>query len=1119
QPPIPIEDPQLNYALKNEALEKKVGSLLTRKVTQILKITQHKIEGAKNLGDYGMDSIHAIELAKQISEYYQIVFTPAVFYTHSTILTISQYIVAQFLDAASTAHQTVASLPANRNVVKITRFVETQASQDIAIIGMHGLFPQSDDLNSFWEHLIAGHDLVSEIPPERWNWHDYYSTNLADADKSNSKWGGFINNIDQFDASFFNISAREANLMDPQQRLFLESVWNTIEDAGYDPFKLPNQKVGVFAGVEFNDYNTLIGQRKNEFHGFIATGNSHSMLANRVSYFFNFQGPSEVVDTACSSSLVAIHRAVQALRYGECDIAIAGGVSLMINPDTQVVTSQLGALSGDGRCKTFDKSANGYVKGEGIGSLFLKPLNQAQIDGDHIYGIIKASAVNHGGKAQSLTAPNAKAQSDLLINAYTQANIDLDTISYIETHGTGTALGDPVEIEGLKQAFGVLLGEKYKDHQIGLGSVKTNIGHLEPASGIAGVMKLILAMSHKQLPGILHFNELNPFIDFKDTPFYLVKETQAWTRLTDKKGIELPLRAGVSSFGFGGTNAHLVIEEGIGQQKQMYHAQKPYYLITLSAKKNESLLQKITDLLHWLARQKDPVSLMALSFTLSVGRAHFNYRSALVVQSVDELIQALTLLVNLEIPEYYISNEGQTCSMQGPVFDEIYQSAINGLLRPEDEPHYRHKLYILADLYTKHYDIEWDKLFAGQLPQRIAALPSYPFIKKRYWFDLELITSQSQKSMTPNIITKIDQTIATDEVLAYLQAIFAEKLGTLPEQIDIDETYEVYGVDSLIGLEITNRLEKDFGSLPKTLLYERNRLIDLAKYFLKNHNEQLPLLISTTAIMTSSVFEESEVKPIAVIDAKSDIPALQDIAIIGLSGTFPMANTMDEFWHNLTTSRDCVGEVPLDRWNYKDYPVVVGGEEKFFPHGGFIPDVDKFDPLFFNISPRDAGLMDPQERLFMQSVWSTLEDAGYTREKLKRNANNSVGVFAGVTYNFYPLFIAEEWQKGNQVPLDVQSFSLANRISYFLNLNGPSFVVDTACSSSLAAIHLACESIRRGDCTMAIAGGVNLSLHPSKYHFLGSFSFMSEKGRCASFAEGGTGYVPSEGVGSVLLKP
>ncbi|MCW8444838.1 SDR family NAD(P)-dependent oxidoreductase [Fluoribacter gormanii] len=1124
------ENRPINLALTQNTLIDKLHSYLVRQVVQILKITQHRVALEKNLGEYGMDSVHFIELAKQLAEHYQIEFTPAVFFTHSSVLSISEYLINQFPQAVAQAHHEAAHLQMNLPTLKPRR-IATSETEAIAIIGMQGIFPQSDDLAAFWQHLVEGHDLVTEIPKERWNWRDYYGN---EAHQSNSKWGAFINTFDQFDAGFFNISAREANLMDPQQRLFLETVWKTIEDAGYDPFALSAQNVGVFAGVEFSEYQTLIAKQHNEHHGFIATGNSHSMIANRVSYFFNFQGPSEAVDSACSSSLVAIHRAVQAIRHGECDLAIAGGVSLILNPDTIVVTSQLGALSADGRCKTFDKNANGYVKGEGVASLLLKPLKHAQEDGDHIYGVIKASAVNHGGKAQSLTAPNAKAQSELLIRAYTQANIDPNTITYIETHGTGTALGDPVEIEGLKLAFSSLLASKTKQNSIALGSVKTNIGHLEPASGIAGIIKLLLAMTHETLPGILHFQELNPYINLTGTPFTIVKETQAWQRIKNEVGADIPLRAGVSSFGFGGTNAHIILEEGRPHQRLAEnHQAKPYYLITFSAKQQESLYQKIVDLHQWLNKNKDTISLPSLSLTLNMGRAHFICRCALVVNSVDALCDALNMLSNHETPEYCMMNEGQTWTIQGPVFDEVYQAAIKTLHQPENSDQYRHKLFILGDLYTKHYDIDWQQVYAGEKIQRVGSLPAYPFIKQRYWYDLE---TNSIATPQPSIISKslslstastdpahkareVGSTINHQQTLMYLQQIFAEKLRTAPELIQADETYEVYGVDSLIGLEITNRLEKDFGSLPKTLLYERNRLNDLAKYFIKNHKEQLSALVSeNNGMPVVAPLEVEAVKPV-ISAIKHANHSSQDIAIIGLSGTFPMANSMDEFWQNLSSGKDCVGEVPADRWDYRDYPVLIGGEEHYFPHGGFIPDIDKFDPLFFNISPRDAGLMDPQERLFMQSVWSTLEDAGYTRDKLKRKAQNSVGVFAGVTYNFYPLFIAEEWQKGNRVPLDIQSFSVANRISYFLDVNGPSFVVDTACSSSLAAIHLACESLLRGDCAMAIAGGVNLSLHPSKYHFLGSFNFMSEQGRCASFADGGTGYVPSEGVGSVLLKP
>ncbi|MCE0722468.1 SDR family NAD(P)-dependent oxidoreductase [Legionella resiliens] len=1124
-----IQERQTDSPLMHNALIDKVSSFLTRQVVQILKMNQHRIALEKNLGEYGMDSVHFIELAKKIAERYQIEFTPAIFFTHSSVSSIGQYLMNQFPEAIAKAHHEAAQLPIHAPTIKPRQRV-TDGAESIAIIGMQGLFPQSDDLAAFWQHLLAGDDLVTEIPIERWDWRDYYGNQ---AHQSNSKWGAFITNFDQFDAGFFNISAREANLMDPQQRLFLEIVWKTIEDAGYDPFALSAQNIGVFAGVEFSEYQTLIAKQQKEHHGFIATGNSHSMIANRVSYFFNFQGPSEAIDTACSSSLVAIHRAVQAIRHGECDLAVAGGVSLILSPDTLVVTSQLGALSAEGRCKTFAKTADGYVKGEGVASLLLKPLKQAQEDGDHIYGVIKATAVNHGGKAQSLTAPNAAAQSELLIRAYTQAQFAPDTVTYIETHGTGTALGDPVEIEGLKRAFATLLSSEVKQNSIALGSVKTNIGHLEPASGIAGVIKLILAMTHETLPGILHLHELNPYINLTDTPFYIAQETQTWQRIKNEAGNDIPLRAGVSSFGFGGTNAHIILEEGRPHQRMAENRQaKPYYLITLSAKRQESIQQKIVDLHQWLNQNKETVSLPSLSFTLNVGRAHFIYRCALVVDSLDALANALTLLVNHEIPEYCMMNEGQTCTIQGPAFDEVYQATIKALVQPENSDQYRHKLFILADLYTKHYVIDWQHVYHGEKIHRLGSLPAYPFLKQRYWYDLEsdfmpmpqtsmsaTCRGLSTASMDPAYKTRdVGSTINHQQTLMYLQQIFAKQLGTSPELMQADETYEVFGVDSLIGLEITNRLEKDFGTLPKTLLYERNRLNDLANYLLKNYKEKLSTLVfEGKSIPLATPLETKAVKPLTASPKISH--SSRDIAIIGLSGTFPMANSMDEFWQNLSCGRDCVSEVPADRWDYKEYPVIIGGEEHYFPHGGFIPDIDKFDPLFFNISPRDAGLMDPQERLFMQSVWSTLEDAGYTRDKLKRKAQNSVGVFAGVTYNFYPLFIAEEWQKGNRVPLDIQSFSVANRISYFLDVNGPSFVVDTACSSSLAAIHLACESLLRGDCAMAIAGGVNLSLHPSKYHFLGSFNFMSEQGRCASFAEGGTGYVPAEGVGAVLLKP
>jgi acyl transferase domain-containing protein/acyl-CoA synthetase (AMP-forming)/AMP-acid ligase II/aryl carrier-like protein/NAD(P)-dependent dehydrogenase (short-subunit alcohol dehydrogenase family) len=1098
------------FNTKDETLTLIQNDLISA-VSSLLKITKDKILLSASLSEMGFDSISFKELAVHLEKIYDITLNPTIFFTYTTLIELSHY----FLDAhaerveskfkISLAHS---ALDTNQEINHITfsKFTDYH-NEPIAIIGMQAYLPKANDLTVFWENLLAGHDAITEIPKERWEWQAYYGDSKLNPDKSNSKWCGTINDFDQFDAGFFNISAREANLMDPQQRLFLEIAWKTIEDAGYDPTSFSGKKVGVFAGVEFNEYQALIQKTKATFHGHLATGTSHALIANRVSYFLNLHGPSEVIDTACSSALVAIHHAVNAIRLGECTLALAGGVSLMLDPDTMTITSQLGALSASGRCKTFDKSANGYVKGEGVGAVLLKPLSAAEKDGDTIYGIIKSSAVNHGGKAQSLTAPNAVQQSQLLIRAYEQASVDPQTISYIETHGTGTELGDPIEIEGLKKAFNTLDQASTKSAYCGLGSVKTHIGHLEPASGIASVIKVLLSMKHQKLIGNLHFNEINPLINLDNSPFYIVNQTRDWNRLY-KEGKEIPLRAGVSSFGFGGTYAHLVLEEK--KQKPNDILCKPYYLVTLSAKQKVSLKNKIADLYHWVERDKN-INLEELSYTLNIGRTHFSYRCAIVVKSISDLLSALNSLIHDEIPNNCYIHNGHHSIANDINELALYDNIQN--YQQENPEEYKRHMEVLSYWYVNNKSIDWQMLHKGESQRRMASLPTYPYLKQRFWFDQELENQQAESSSQPSI----NQPYTPSEELYgftvnYLKNTFANKLKIAADSILADETYEVYGVDSLIGLEITNQLETDLGSLPKTILYEKNRICDLANYLIKK--DLMKRSVEKIPYITSSPAESTQVP-----QAEKTQSNYAPIAIVGISATFPEASNINEFWDNLIQGRDCITDLPKERWNYEDYPADVGGTRKYFKKGGFIPDIDMFDPLFFGISPREAALMDPQERLFMQSVWSTLEDGGYTRERVRQIANNNVGVFAGVTYNFYPLFIAEEWAKGNRLPLDIQTFSIANRVSYFMNFSGPSFVVDTACSSSLAAIHLACESLLQGECKMAVAGGVNLSLHPSKYHFLGGYGFLSEEGRCASFADGGTGYVPGEGVGSVLLKP
>ena len=329
-------------------------------------------------------------------------------------------------------------------------------NEAIAVIGMTGRFPQANDVDEFWRNLVEGKDCISEIPKDRWDWQAVYGDPQAETNKTNIKWGGFIEGIGEFDPLFFSLSPRESALMDPQQRLLMTYVWNVIEDAGYSAESLSGSQTAIFVGTGSSGYSGLISQANIAIEAYSSTAMVPSVGPNRMSYFLNLHGPSEPIETACSSSLVALHRAVACIRNGNCEMAIAGGVNTIVTPEAHISFNKAGMLCEDGRCKTFSKQANGYVRGEGVGMLFLKKLKEAEEAGDHVYGMIRVTVENHGGRANSLTAPNPKAQAELLKMAYTQAGIDPRSVSYIEAHGTGTELGDPVEINGLKTAFAEL---------------------------------------------------------------------------------------------------------------------------------------------------------------------------------------------------------------------------------------------------------------------------------------------------------------------------------------------------------------------------------------------------------------------------------------------------------------------------------------------------------------------------------------------------------------------------------------------------------------------------------------------------------------------------------------
>lgn len=563
---------QVDNKVENEQIDGDfVHERIKQTISTVLETDKEDIGSNQSFAELGFDSMSLKNFSYQLGVDFSINVNPSVFFAHSSVDSLANYLKENYEEKIKSLSETSEKSPVieiEREEEQVISTIDTLCKgtdkvvhekcsdcEDIAIIGMSGRFPGAENLEEFWSVLDKGKAEIKEIPSERWDWHEYYSKDRYEPNKTVSKWGGFLDSYREFDPGFFNISPFEAELMDPQHRLFLEEAWHAIEDAGYSKSQLSGRNIGVFGGIQFNEYEGFL-KENGIYQPQVGSGNAHAMLCNRVSYIMDFHGPSESIDTACSSSLVAVHRAVEAIKHGECEMALAGGINLNLSPLYYIVTSQMGILSPDGKCKTFDKSANGYVRGEGVGLILLKPLKEAEKDHDHIYGILRSSAINHGGKANSPTAPNPQAQKKLIVDAYHKAGIKSEDISYIEVHGTGTELGDPVEIEALKEAFSELSENKEVDHYTcGLGSVKTNIGHLEPASGIAGIIKILQAMKHNKLPKTLNFVERNPYINLDNTPFYIVDSEKEWMP-NGKKRI-----AGVSSFGFGGTNAHAVIED------------------------------------------------------------------------------------------------------------------------------------------------------------------------------------------------------------------------------------------------------------------------------------------------------------------------------------------------------------------------------------------------------------------------------------------------------------------------------------------------------------------------------------------------------------------------------
>ena len=527
----------------------------------------------------------------------------------------------QLIKAAS---DKIAALESELSVLK------AEKAEPIAIIGMSCRFPGgANNPEAYWQLLSDGREAIREIPADRWFADDYYDPNPQTAGKAYTRSAGFLDYpIDRFEPQFFEISPREAKALDPQQRLLLEVCWEALENAGQSPDRLGESRTGVFVGISTDDYRDISQESDRLIRDtYSGIGTSRAIGVGRISYFLGLQGPNVQLDTACSSSLVAAHLACQSLRTGECDLALVGGVNLILSPLGIIGRCQIKALSPDGRCKTFDASADGYGSGEGCGVVLFKRLSDAIENGDNILAVVRGSAINHDGRSSGLTIPNGLAQEAVIRNALKNANLDPLNVSYVEAHGTGTALGDPIEID----ALGSIYGQGRPDsHPLTIGSVKTNIGHLEAAAGIASLIKVVLALQHEKIPPHLNFQQPNPYIDWNRFPVRIPKDSQSWS------GNLAARFAGISSFGLSGTNAHLILGEAPTPKPVEETIKRPQHLFVLSAK-TEAALQELASCYARSLEKATNITIENICYTTTTGRTHFQRRLAIACHEIQEL--------------------------------------------------------------------------------------------------------------------------------------------------------------------------------------------------------------------------------------------------------------------------------------------------------------------------------------------------------------------------------------------------------------------------------------------------------------------------------------------------
>ncbi|MBA3948611.1 MAG: 6-deoxyerythronolide-B synthase, partial [Acidobacteria bacterium] len=636
---------------------------------------------------------------------------------------------------------------------------ERARTEPIAIVGLSCRFPGGvDSPEAYWQLLAGGVDAVTVVPPERWDIDRYYDPDPDAPGKMYARHGGFLRDAAAFDTWFFRISPREAHSLDPQHRLLLEVAWEALEDAGLPADRLAGSATGVFIGLTTSDYAQLLMREGSaQLDAFFFTGNPANAAAGRLSYSFGFAGPAVAIDTACSSSLVAIHQACASLRAGECRSALAGGVNLVLAPENTVAVCRTRALSPSGRCRTFDRDADGFVRSEGCGLVVLKRLSDAVADGDPIRAVIRGSAVNQDGASSGFTVPNGHAQQAVIrqaLGAIAPADID-----YLEAHGTGTPLGDPIEVA----AAAAVLGEaRDPSRPLFIGSVKTNIGHAEAAAGVAALIKTVLALEHGEIPPHLHLREPNPLIAWDAVNIRVPQVLTPWPAAAR------PRRAGVSAFGASGTNAHVVVEEAPAAGLPDA-ASRAAYVLPISAKKPEALRALVARYREYLASTSDAFS--DICQWAAIGRVHHQHRLAIVAATAADAIHAL-------------------------------DAALDGRAAGDAEDE---QLAAAAAAYVAGGQVDWRAIYPAA--RRRIALPTYPFQRAHYWIPKKDESMQNTDTLPPPAAGPGRR----DAVLGVLRKYIAELLQAPESEINIHLPFLEMGANSLVMVDAIGLVEKEYG--------------------------------------------------------------------------------------------------------------------------------------------------------------------------------------------------------------------------------------------------------------------------------------------------------------------